>query len=104
LPPDHEVLAPSVDAKGEAIDKKVAIEAIRAAFEAEADHPVKGREFLGVRGRADVPREGEIDYAYAVEAARAAREIIDADTAARARAAEVDERIAQVYNDEARED
>ena len=64
---------------------------------------MKGREFLGVRGRADVPQEGEIEFAYAEEAQRAAREIIDADTQARAQAAEVDERIAKVYKDEAKD-
>jgi hypothetical protein len=96
LPPDHEILDPG-PLRGEPVDKGTVIEAIRAAFKADEEHPVRGREFLGARSPVDVPQEGEVDYARAVESQRAAAEVLArADLVSEERKA-VDERIAEVY-------
>jgi hypothetical protein len=96
LPPDHEVLDPGPQ-RGEPVDKGTVIEAIRAAFKADEEHPVRGREFLGARSPVDVPQEGEVDYARAVESQRAAAEVLArADLVGEEQKA-VDERIAEVY-------
>lgn len=100
LPPDHEVLSPG-PLRGSPVDKDVVIEAVKAALQAVEEHPIKGTEFLGRRTRADLPREGEKDYAIAQEAQKAARELLAADDAAREDQRAVDERIAQVYASEA---
>jgi hypothetical protein len=96
LPEDHEILDPG-PMRGEPVDKGTVIEAVRAAFKADEEHPVRGREFLGARSPVDVPKEGEVDYARAVESQRAAAEVLArADMVGEERKA-VDERIAEVY-------
>jgi hypothetical protein len=100
LPLGHEVLDPG-PLQGSPVDKDLVIEAVRAALQAVEDHPVKGTEFIGRRTYRDLPREGELDYAIAQEAQRAARELLAADDAAREHQRAVDERIAQVYASQA---
>jgi hypothetical protein len=101
LPPDHEVLDPG-PMRGEPVDKGTVIEAIRAAFKADEEHPVRGREFLGARSPVDVPQEGDVDYARAIESQKAAAEVLaGAEMAGEERKA-VDDRIAEVYAREAR--
>jgi len=86
--------------KGEQVDKQIAIQAIRAAFAAEQEHPVTGTEHIGPRTRQEIPMEGEIDFAYAQETQRAAQEVIAADSSARARDQQVEDRIAEVYKED----
>lgn len=100
LPEDHEVLFDVSELPSEKVDKQIAIEAIRAAFQAEKEHPIRGKEHLGHRSRQEIPVEGDIDYAYAQEAQRAAQEVIAADSAARARDADTEQRIAAALNEE----
>jgi hypothetical protein len=102
LPPDHEVLDPG-PLRGEPVDKGTVIEAIRAAFKADEEHPVRGREFLGARSPVDVPQEGEVDYARAVEAQKAAAEVLARAEMAGEEQKAVDERIAEVYSSIARD-
>jgi hypothetical protein len=89
--------------RGEPVDKGTVIEAIRAAFKADEEHPVRGREFLGARSPVDVPQEGDVDYARAVEAQKAAAEVLArAEMVGEERKA-VDDRIAEVYAGSARD-
>jgi hypothetical protein len=99
LPPDHEVLVKVEELRGQPVDKQIAIEAIRAAFEADAEHPVRGRERIGPPNRILPSKPGDLDYAIAQEHQAAAREIIDAGLAARERDNQVDERIAKIYSE-----
>ena len=71
---------------------------MRAAFAAEKEHPVRGREFFGQRTRVSLPSEGELDYVLAQEAREAADEVIRASQAALDRDEAVDRRIAEVYS------
>ena len=100
LPEDHEVLFDVSELPAQKVDKQVAIEAIRAAFQAEKENPVRGKEHFGARSRQEIPVKGEIDYAHAQAAQRAAQEVIAADSAARARDADTEQRIAAALNEE----
>ncbi|MEE2900914.1 MAG: hypothetical protein VYC39_01230, partial [Myxococcota bacterium] len=100
LPEDHEVLFDVSSLPSKKVDKQVAIEAIRAAFQAEKENPIRGKEHFTPRSRQELPVEGDIDYAYAQEAQRAAQEVIAADTAARARDADTEQRIAAALKEE----
>lgn len=101
LPPDHEILDQG-PLKGDPVQKELVIEAVRAALQAVEQHPIKGAPVLERRNLVDLPKEGDIDYAIAQEAQKAARELLDADAQAAAERREVDERIAQVYASEAK--
>lgn len=102
LPADHEQLDTG-PLKGEPVEKDMVIEAVRAALQAVEEHPLKGRAVLGRRNLVDLPQEGDLDYAIAQEAQKAAREVLEADATAREEQREVDERIAQVYASEAQD-
>jgi hypothetical protein len=103
LPPGHELLDAG-PLRGEPVDQATVIEAVRAAFRAGEEHPVRGREFLGVRSPITPPQDGEIDFARAVEAQKAAVDVLEKAAMVGEAQKAVDDRIAEVYAGEARDD